>query len=68
MSDEARIKKRAEIIKQAQRAVAEIEDQMFEAAVKADADRVIGELRAGRDAELKDWSPKPEDWVVSNAK
>ena len=67
MSDEARARKRAEVIRQAQRAVAEIEDQLFEAAVKADVERVVSELRAGRQAELKDWSPKPDAWRVGDA-
>lgn len=59
---------RQAVIAEAKRRVADAEDEAFKAAVLADVARVLAELKAGRNAELRDWRAEPDQWQVSHAK
>jgi hypothetical protein len=54
------------VVEQAKRAVEKAEDEAFEVAVRADLERVLTEIRAGRPAALKPWNPTPGHWMKTD--
>lgn len=68
MNTSDRIKRRQKAIDEARQIVADAEDEAFKLAVNADKERVLAEIRAGRHAELADWSARPDKWSVGDAK